>query len=56
MEPLTPDGSTDNTYWKFPLGAFGQYYLGSLIDIGIVSRRENQEKIYVRTPEIIMNM
>jgi hypothetical protein len=49
---FNPDGSTDNTYWKFPLGAFGQYYLGSLIDIGIVSRRENQEKIYVRTPEI----
>ena len=46
-----PDGSTENTYWKFPLGAFGQYYIGSLLDIGIVSRRENQQKIYVRTPE-----
>jgi hypothetical protein len=46
-----PNGSTENTYWKFPLGAFGQYYIGSLVDIGIVSRRENQQKIYVRTPE-----
>lgn len=46
-----PNGSTENTYWKFPLGAFGQYYIGSLFDIGIVSRRENQQKIYVRTPE-----
>lgn len=43
-------GSTENTYWKFPFGAFGQYYLGSLFDIGIISRRENHQKLYVRTP------
>lgn len=46
-----PNGSTENTYWKFPFGAFGQYYIGSLFDIGIISRRENQQKIYVRTPQ-----
>jgi len=46
-----PNGSTDETYWKFPLGAFGQYYVGSITDIGIISRRENEQKIYARTPE-----
>jgi len=44
------NGITENTYWKFPLGAFGQYYLGSLLDIGVISRRESQRKLYVRTP------
>jgi hypothetical protein len=43
------DGSTAETYWKYPSGAFGQYYLGSLRDIGIVSSRENQQNIFVRT-------
>lgn len=44
-----PDGSTRDTYWNYPSGAFGQYYLGSLRDIGIVAERENHAGIYVRT-------
>lgn len=48
-ETYKSDGSTANTYWKYHSGAFGQYYLGSLRDIGIVSNRENQSGIYVRT-------
>ncbi|MCM1068004.1 MAG: hypothetical protein NC418_10575 [Muribaculaceae bacterium] len=28
--------NSKNLYWSFPLGAFGQYYLGSLINLGIV--------------------
>lgn len=43
------NGSTTNTYWKYPLGAFGQYYFGSLSDIGLVSRRDNNVGIYVRS-------
>jgi hypothetical protein len=43
------NGSTEGTYWKYPFGAFGQYYLGSLRDIGLLSNRENQVNVYVRT-------
>lgn len=44
-----PDGTTANTYWNFGWGAFGQYYLGSLRDIGIVKNRDNDGSIYART-------
>lgn len=44
-----PNGSTTDTYWKYPLGAFGQYYYGSLSDMGLVSRREQDAGIFVRT-------
>jgi len=43
------NGSTENTYWKYPLGAFGQYYFGSLSDMGLVSRRDSDTGIYVRS-------
>ena len=43
------DGSTRETYWNYGTGAFGQYYLGSLRDIGIISERNNQIGVYVRT-------
>ena len=43
------DGSTDNTYWKFSWGAFGQYYRGSLKDIGIIEEREQGSGLYIRT-------
>ncbi len=43
------DGSTANTYWNFKWGAFGQYYLGSLRDIGIIIDRDNNAGIYART-------
>lgn len=43
------NGSTSDTYWQFPLGAFGQYYYGSLSDIGLVIRRDQNKGIYVRT-------
>lgn len=44
------DGSTaKDTYWKYPLGAFGQYYLGSLTEIGLVTG-EVSERLYRRTP------
>lgn len=29
-------GSTVDTYWKYPFGIFGQYYLGSIRQIGII--------------------
>jgi hypothetical protein len=31
-----PDGSTTNTYWQYSFGVFGQYYLGSLRQIGLI--------------------
>lgn len=43
-----PDGTTANTYWNYSWGAFGQYYIGSLRDIGIVISREDSE-VYART-------
>lgn len=30
------DGSTDETYWKFGFGIFGQYYMGSMRQIRII--------------------
>lgn len=30
------DGTTEGTYWKNPQGVFGQYYLGSLRQIGLI--------------------
>ena len=47
-----PDGTTANTYWNFGWGAFGQYYLGSLRDIGIIKNRDNDGSIYARTNSI----
>ncbi len=44
-----PDGDTENTYWKFPLGIFGQYYLGSMRDIGLLTEHSTQNGIYIRT-------
>lgn len=43
------DGATRDTYWNYPTGAFGQYYLGSLRDIGIISNRDRHVGVYVRT-------
>lgn len=43
------NGSTTNTYWKYPSGAFGQYYFGSLSDMGIVHRRDNNAGIFIRS-------
>ena len=44
-----PDGTTANTYWNFGWGAFGQYYLGSMRDIGIIINRDSEGGIYTRT-------
>lgn len=44
-----PDGTTAKTYWNFGWGAFGQYYLGSLRDIGIIIDRESNGGVYTRT-------
>lgn len=45
------DGTTEGTYWKYGSGAFGQYYVGSLLDIGLITERENGSGIFVRTPK-----
>lgn len=39
-------GTTDKTYWKSPWGAFGQYYLGSLRDIGLISEKSESIAIH----------
>ena len=44
-----PDGDTEDTYWKFPLGIFGQYYLGSMRTIGLLIEHATQEGLYIRT-------
>src|SRR5690625_3298033 len=44
-----PNRETEKTYWKFPLGIFGQYYLSSMRDIGLLIEHEKQNDIYIRT-------
>ena len=39
-------GTTDGTYWKYSWGAFGQYYLGSLRDIGLISEKSESIAIH----------
>ncbi|MCK9401482.1 MAG: hypothetical protein M0Q51_16005 [Bacteroidales bacterium] len=37
------DGSEENVYWKYPSGAFGQYYYGAMQILSIVIAAENPE-------------
>lgn len=50
-----PDGSTENTYWQYGFGVFGQYYVGSLRQIGLIEEPVNESGehmgIYRRTPK-----
>jgi hypothetical protein len=49
------DGSTENTYWQYSFGIFGQYYIGSLRQIGLIEEPVNVNGeplgIYRRTPQ-----
>ena len=45
---FNPDRTTQGTYWKYPTGAFGQYYFGSLRNIGIITEKEKYPGIYIR--------
>lgn len=49
-----PDGSTINTYWQYGFGVFGQYYVGSMRQIGIIDEPTNDKGetlgIYRKTP------
>lgn len=42
------DGSTRGRYWTYPTGAFGQYYYGSLLSIGIITENQDYSGIYIR--------
>jgi hypothetical protein len=37
------DAGSDKVYWKFPSGAFGQYYFGALQALALAVRYENDE-------------
>lgn len=37
------DSGSDKVYWKFPSGAFGQYYFGALQALALAVRYENDE-------------
>ncbi len=47
------DGSTINTYWQYSFGIFGQYYIGSLRQVGLIEQPVNSKgeslEIYRRT-------
>lgn len=43
------EGNTVNSYWKYPSGAFGQYYLGSMRDMRLVQLRSVDDQVFVRT-------
>lgn len=49
---LNPEGGTSNTYWNFSWGAFGQYYLGSLKDIGLIVDRDFNSGVFARSNSI----
>lgn len=37
------DSGNEKTYWKYPSGAFGQYYFGAMSALSLVVRYENDE-------------
>lgn len=43
------DQNAGPTYWKYSLGAFGQYFLGSLLQLGLVREREGSPGVYLCT-------
>jgi hypothetical protein len=43
------NGGTENSYWKYSSGAFGQYYLGSMRDMRLVQLRSNDNGVFLRT-------
>lgn len=45
----TAGGKTEGSYWKYQNGAFGQYYVASLISMGIILRRDEDSRLYVRS-------
>ena len=45
-EIYNEDGSTKDTYWANPGGVLAQYYIASLIDIGIIGRNEKNGALY----------
>ena len=45
------EGGTEGSYWKYQNGAFGQYYVGVLMDMGLIVRREDNAWVFARTNE-----
>lgn len=43
------DGSTSDTYWNFSLGIFGQYYIGSMRDMALITSNQENDSVYIRT-------
>ncbi len=43
------EGGTEGSYWKYQNGAFGQYYIGVLMDMGLIVRREDNAWVFART-------
>jgi len=41
------DGSTDKTYWQYHYGVFGQYYFGSLRQIGLIEEPVNEKGEFI---------
>ena len=50
------DGTTINTYWQYGFGIFGQYYIGSLRQIGLIDEPKDEQGnilgIYRRTAKV----
>ena len=45
------EGGTNNSYWKYSSGAFGQYYLGSMRDMRLVQLSAEDTQLFLRTPK-----
>ena len=43
---FTKEGKTRGTYWTYKWGAFGQYYLGAMRDVGIINSYESFTNLY----------
>lgn len=42
-------GKVKKTYWKYSMGALGQYYAGSMRSLGLIVAREDDPQMFIRT-------
>lgn len=47
----TQPGGNMGTYWKYRMGAFGQYYAGSMRVLGLIGTSVHNDQLFVRTHE-----
>lgn len=46
-------GTTENSYWKNPRGIFGQNYVSSMVQMGLIKQRAEGDGTYIRTDFVV---